>query len=209
MKEFQTLNERKALAIHANLEKVEEAIAAVNALLHQGMDWLHIEKLIESERKRGNAVAEIIAGLKLKEEAITLLLAEEGTEEEDSDKDSEGDESEEEEEETDDEEAEGQGKRAQQRKEQEARKLRIDVDLKLSGWANSREYYVEKKSAAVKEEKTIQSSSKALKSTERKVLADLKKGLNKEKQLLRPVRQQLWFEKFYFFISSDGYLVLG
>ena len=194
----QTLNERKARAIEANLDKVEEAIASVNSLLWQGVDWNGIDTMVANARRAGNPIAELFGGLKLAEGAVTLLLAEEGLEGEDSDEEG-GNVSE----------SEGESDNEVAKKTKQPDKLRIDVKLALSGWANAREYYSEKKTAAVKEEKTIKASSKALKSTERKVLADLKKGLNIEKQLLRPVRQQMWFEKFYFFLSTDGYLVLG
>ena len=66
-----------------------------------------------------------------------------------------------------------------------------------------------RRSAAVKEQKTLQSSEKALKSTEKKISADLKKGLSHEKEVMRPQRKAMWFEKFGFFISSEGYLVLA
>ncbi|RPB20220.1 hypothetical protein L211DRAFT_529890 [Terfezia boudieri ATCC MYA-4762] len=201
LQSVQTLNERKAQAIEANLDKVEEAIAAVNSLLYQGVDWKGIDIMINNARRAGNPVAELVDGLKLTEGVITLLLAEEGAEGEE-ESDEEGRDVSESEEESDDD-------KMASKKEKEQQKLRIDVKLVLSGWANAREYYSEKKTAAVKEGRTIQASTKALKSAERKVLTDLKKGLNKEKQLLRPVRQQMWFEKFYFFISTDGYLVLG
>ncbi|KAF8455773.1 fibronectin-binding protein A N-terminus-domain-containing protein [Kalaharituber pfeilii] len=204
LQSVQTLNERKARTIEINLEKVEEAISAVNSLIYQGVDWKDIEFMIANARRAGNPVAEIVEGLKLDKGVLTLLLNEVNEEEEDEEsEDEDEDKSEEEEESDDEEEKEGRTKK------KETQKLKIDVKLALTGWANAREYYTEKKTAAVKEGKTIQSSTKALKNTERKVLADLKKGLNKEKALLRPVRKQMWFEKFYYFISTDGYLVLG
>src|SRR5207237_51863 len=42
-----------------------------------------------------------------------------------------------------------------------------------------------------------------------KIADDLRKGLKQEKPVLQPIRKQMWFEKFIWFISSDGYLVLG
>ena len=48
-----------------------------------------------------------------------------------------------------------------------------------------------------------------MKSTEKKISADLKKGLRQEKEVMRPQRKAMWFEKFVFFISSEGYLVLA
>lgn len=87
--------------------------------------------------------------------------------------------------------------------------LLIDVSLVDSAFANARRYYEQKRSAAAKESKTLASSTKALKSTEKKIQHDLAKGLKNEKTIMRPVRAPLWFEKFLFFISSDGYLCLG
>lgn len=200
LQQVQQLNVRKAQAIEANIERVEEAIAAVNGLVAQGMDWVDIGRLIESEQARNNAVAEMIkTPLKLHENLITLLLSEyDGLEEEFVDEtDSEGSE-------TDDERhaATKPGKAADHR-------LEVDINLALSAYSNAREYYVQRRSAAEKQEKTARASEKALKSTEQKVMADLKKGLRQEKEVLRPIRKQMWFEKFIYFISSDGYLVLA
>lgn len=200
LQQIQELNVRKAEAIEANLERVEEAIAAVNGLIAQGMDWVEIARLIEMEQDRQNPVAEMIKlPLKLYENAATLLLAEADFEDE---LDYEGDETDEDVSGSDTEHAKTSVQAADKR-------LSVDVDLALSPWSNARQYYEQKKTAAVKEQKTLQSSSKALKNTERKIKADLQKGLKQEKQVLRPVRKQLWFEKFIYFISSDGYLVLG
>jgi len=48
-----------------------------------------------------------------------------------------------------------------------------------------------------------------LKNAERKITADLKRTLKEEKPLMKTLRETKWFEKFYWFISSEGYLVLG
>ena len=70
------LNVQKAQAIEANVERVEEAVAAVNGLIAQGMDWVDIGRLIENEQKRQNAVAQTIKlPLKLHENTVTLLLS--------------------------------------------------------------------------------------------------------------------------------------
>lgn len=200
LKEIQTLNERKAGAIQANIDRVQEAMDAVNGLIAQGMDWVEIGKLIELEKKRQNPIAEMIKSLKLQENTITLLLHEG-----DDDEDDEGYETDSTVSESDDEEESKQPVA----KNQEDKRLTVDINLGISVWKNSREYYDSKRSAAFKEQKTLESSSKALKSTEKKIAQDLKKGLKQEKVVLRPIRQQFFFEKFIYFISSDGYLVLG
>lgn len=204
LQQVQEIHIRKAQAIEANLQKVQEAVAAINSLIAQGMDWVEIARLIEMEQARHNTVAQMIKlPLKLYENTATLLLEEARF---DNEEDFDGNE-------TDNDVSESEDEGAQKSKPKTTAtpetRLAVDVDLALSPWSNARQYYDQKKVAAVKEQKTLQSSEKALKSTEKKISADLKKGLKLEKQVLRPVRQQLWFEKFIFFISSENYLVLG
>lgn len=199
LQQVQELNVRKAQAIEANLQRVQETTDAVNGLIAQGMDWVDIAKLIQNEQARHNPVAEIIKlPLKLYENTVTLTLheAEDDFEDEGYDTDSEP-------EDTDEEEAEP------KKPDHSNQALEVDIDLALSPWSNARQYYDQKRTAATKEQKTMQASEKALKSTERKIAADLKKGLKEEKEVLRPVRKQFWFEKFFYFISSEGYLVLA
>lgn len=207
LQEVQELNIRKAGAIQANVERVQEAVAAVNGLIEKGMDWVEIERLIEREQTQRNPVAEMIKlPLKLQENTVTLLLAEQSIAEEDEGYEtSSTDESSDSED--DDEEARKKDKKPAPKPED--KRLAVDIDLALSPWANAGQYYDEKRNAAAKEEKTKLASTKALKNTERKITADLKKGLKEEKDVLRPVRKQFWFEKYVYFISSDGYLVLG
>jgi hypothetical protein len=201
LQEVQELNERKAAAIEANVERVQEAMDAVNGLIAQGMDWVEIGKLIEVEQKRRNPVASIIKlPLKLHENTITLLLDEETfVDDDDSAYQTDSDVSD----------SEDEASKKELAKKEQDQRLTIDINLGVSPWSNAREYYDQRRSAADKETKTLQSSTKALKSTEQKINQDLRKGLKLEKAILRPVRRQMFFEKFIWFISSDGYLVLG
>ncbi|KAH6894155.1 hypothetical protein B0T10DRAFT_240201 [Thelonectria olida] len=199
LQEVQSLNLQKAAAIEANVERVQEAMDAVNGLLMQGMDWVDVSKLVEREKKRHNPVAEIIkTPLNLAENIITLELAEEEFDEEEDDPY-----------ETDDSAAESDDEYTAAKGKPTSKGLTVDINLTLTPWGNAREYYDQKKTAAVKEEKTQQQATRALKSTEQKIAEDLKKGLKQEKALLHPIRKPMWFEKFTWFISSDGYLVIG
>ena len=205
LQQTQETHFQRAKALEANLQSVQEAIAAINGLIAQGMGWVEIERLIDMEQAKHNNIAEMIKlPLKLSENTITLLLKTPTFDDED---DFEGNESESSvsNSEVDRAEAEGVIRTA---KLSESR-IAVDVDLGLSPWSNARLYYGQKKTAAIKEQKTLQSSAKALKSTERKINADLKKALKQEKEALRLVRKPFWFEKFIFFISSEGYLVLS
>lgn len=203
LKNAQELHIRKADAIQDNVYRVQEAMDAVNGLVAQGMDWGEIARLIEMEQGRGNPVAQIIKlPLKLYENTVTLLLGEAGDEDEDEDEEFSSSEDE-------DSDSENEEEENTKRADRESKQLTIDIDLGLSPWANASQYYDQKKQASEKEQRTTQSSAMALKSHEKKVTTDLKKGLKKEKQVLRQSRTPFWFEKFIFFISSEGYLVLG
>ncbi|KAI1275464.1 hypothetical protein F5Y07DRAFT_177516 [Xylaria sp. FL0933] len=197
----QTLNIRKANAIEANIERVQEAMDAVNGLIFQGMDWEDIGKLIERERRLNNPVAAIIAlPLKLHENTITVLLAE-AEEDEDEDDAYETD--------TSEDSDTGFGGSVYSNGKNQGKRLAVDINLGITPYSNAREYYGERKVAAVKEEKTKQQSEIALKSASQKIEAELKRGLKQEKPVLQPIRRQMWFEKFVWFLSTDGYLVLG
>lgn len=50
----------------------------------------------------------------------------------------------------------------------------IDIDLSLSAFSNARKYYDLKRNAAKKQQKTIESQSKAFKSAEKKTKQTLK-----------------------------------
>lgn len=202
LQQVQTLNERKATAIQSNIGRVNEAIDAVNGLIAQGMDWVEIGKLVEAEQRRKNPVAMTIKlPLKLHENTITLKLDESAYSDENSyNSDTSTDDSLS---------AVEEMKISEPTSQTQSRKLEVDVDLGISPWANARLYFEERRTAIHKEEKTIRSSTVALKSQEAKIRANLKNSLSKEKAILRPLRQQFWFEKYTWFLSSDRYLVLA
>lgn len=69
---------------------------------------------------------------------------------------------------------------------------------------NAFRYYDKKRSAAKKEQKTVESQGKALKSAEKRTKQALK-----EVQAISTIakaRKVYWFEKFFWFISSENYL---
>jgi hypothetical protein len=77
----------------------------------------------------------------------------------------------------------------------------------LTAFANARKYYDQKKTTATKHEKTIEASSKALKSAEKKIRQDLKE--TKITASINKIRKPFWFEKFLWFISTEGHLVIA
>ncbi|XP_059480083.1 ribosome quality control complex subunit NEMF homolog [Neocloeon triangulifer] len=83
----------------------------------------------------------------------------------------------------------------------------IDIDLDLNAHSNARKYYDQRRSAAKKQQKTVKSQKKALKSAEKKTKQTLKDVQTATS--IQKVRKVFWFEKFFWFISSENYLVVG
>lgn len=91
--------------------------------------------------------------------------------------------------------------------EEDARDTLVDIDLDLSAYANARRYYDQKRHAAGKQQKTLESSTKAYKSAEKKTKEALKQVALTSN--IARARKAFWFEKFFWFISSEDYLVIG
>uniref|UniRef100_A0A0N5B4N9 NFACT-R_1 domain-containing protein n=1 Tax=Strongyloides papillosus TaxID=174720 RepID=A0A0N5B4N9_STREA len=85
--------------------------------------------------------------------------------------------------------------------------MNIAIDVNLTANQNARAYYIDKKLAAAKETKTIQASEKAIKSAHVKAQQTLSQ-VKANVEVLRS-KKSYWFEKFYWFISSENYLVVG
>jgi predicted ribosome quality control (RQC) complex YloA/Tae2 family protein len=83
----------------------------------------------------------------------------------------------------------------------------VTVDLKLTAHANATEYYAQKKKAAEKKQKTMESARHALKSAEKTAISQLKEV--KMKASIQKLRKPYWFERFNWFVSSDGYIVVS
>ncbi|RCI01748.1 hypothetical protein CU098_010885, partial [Rhizopus stolonifer] len=84
---------------------------------------------------------------------------------------------------------------------------RIDVEIGLTAFANARKFYEQKKTTASKHEKTIEATTKALKSAEKKIRKDLKES--KITATINKIRKPFWFEKFLWFVSTEGHLVVA
>jgi len=171
-----------ARLLEENVEKVDECICATNDLLWQGEDWHRIALRIKEQKSIGNPVAEYIVDLDLHNDQIVLSLPYE--------------EKEDEEEESDD-----------SFTPKEVVFYRIKVNLNLTAMQNAGAYYAKRKHNRVKKEKTQAASSKAVKAANRKLKKDLESA--EEVARIEKMRRIHWWEKFYWFISSDNYLILG
>ncbi|KAI9305340.1 fibronectin-binding protein A N-terminus-domain-containing protein [Cunninghamella echinulata] len=196
----QMTNTQKAQLIEYNLDMVDAAISIIRNAVASQMDWLDLKELVLDEKRKSNPIALMIDDLKLKSNQITLLLSEPR----DSDYISDSDDSDE----SDDESDESNDDDKEEKKEKkEPQVFKVDVDISLTAFANARNYYDMKRSTAAKHEKTIAATSKAMKSAEKKIRQDLKE--TKISISINKIRKPYWFEKFLWFISTEGYLVIA
>jgi len=214
------VHELFASIIEENLDLVDKAINGVNILLKQGIDWNDLGQRIREEAQYGNPVASIIVALKLHQAVITLKLKHVTHVEVPADADADiddADDADEEEEESDVSDMFDDADQAKQkaattttrrtRMESKVEYHKIDVELGLSAWNNARKYYFLKKQILEKKEKTLEATNKALKAAELKAKVAMKEA--KQQQQIAKLRRTYWFEKFYWFISSDNLLVIA
>lgn len=180
---------KKAELITRNQKLVDNAILAIQSAIASQMSWPDIHELLKAAQTNKDPVASTIKQLKLETNHISILLKdpyalydEDGEESDEDDEDREDDE----------------GK---------LEPMVVDIDLAISAFANARRYYDLRRTAVKKEQKTIESSGKALKSAERRTQQTLKEV--RAQSTISKARKVFWFEKFYWFISTENYLVIG
>ncbi|XP_026478468.1 nuclear export mediator factor NEMF homolog isoform X1 [Ctenocephalides felis] len=181
----QEMDKHRAELITRNQQLVDDAILAVQTALANQVPWPEIQSLLKTAQANNDPIASSIKQLKLESNHISMILLDPYTEfmSDDSDVD------------------------AEENTNELPKKMIVDIDLGLSAYANARRYYDQKRNAAKKQQKTIESQGKALKSAEKKTKQTLK-----EVQMMTTIskaRKVMWFEKFYWFISSENYLVIG
>ncbi|KAJ1902762.1 hypothetical protein LPJ81_003427, partial [Coemansia sp. IMI 209127] len=179
--------EEQARRIEMNLEFVDQAIMIIRQAVAAGMDWKELEDLVGDQKTQGNPVAERIVRLNLSANQITLELDDPEDWDESSDS-------------SDDDDSAKDGKEF-------SGPMSVDVDIFESAFANAQRYYNSRRQAGIKHAKTLAVSSQALQSAEHKIRTDLK--ATKITATVTQARKPFWFEKFSWFISSDGFLVLA
>ncbi|EMG49031.1 mtr1 Ribosome quality control complex subunit 2 [Candida maltosa Xu316] len=216
-------NAKKGELIQYHAELVEECRSYVQSFLDQQMDWTNIETFIGLEQKKNKPLAKAIQlPLNLKENKFKILLEdfddyfddieEESASATETESESESDESESESD-SDDDDDDIPVKRV--KKERKAKSVKapktvpVWIDLSLTAFANARSYFDCKKTAETKRDKVVHSSKLALQNAERKINQDLAKNLKTENEPLNFIKPKYWFEKFFWFVSSEGYLCLA
>lgn len=180
----QVLNKQRAELITRNHELINSVLVTMRSAIANQMSWEDIKDFVKNAQTAGDFVAKSIKQLKLETNHVALYLTDPYALL-DKDDDESGNEDE----------------------NNELPPMIVDIDLGLSAYANATRYYDQKRSAANKENRTIESSAKALKNAERKTQEHLKEVRTISN--ISKARKVFWFEKFYWFISSENYLVIG
>ncbi|KAJ2872579.1 hypothetical protein FB639_004328, partial [Coemansia asiatica] len=178
----QQRTEEQARRIEMNLEFVDQAITVIRQAVAAGMDWEELAELVRDQKELGNPVAQRITGLNLAANQITLSLDNPIDEDEDDSDQEDLDEI-------------------------DRGPIAVDVDIFETAFGNAQRYYTSRRQANVKHAKTLAVSTQALQSAEQKIRGDLR--ATKTTATVTQQRKPLWFEKFAWFVSSDGILVIA
>lgn len=193
--------------VEMNLPVVERALQVVCSALANQVDWAEIGLIVKEAQEAGDPVACAIKELKLQTNHITMLLKNPYN----LDEDQGGDEDQEAEEVAEKTKAQ-KGKKNKKDKGptntlQKNKPMLVDLDLNLSAYANAKKFYDHKRTAAKKEQKTVEAAHKAFKSAEKKTKQTLKEV--QTVTTIQKARKVYWFEKFLWFVSSENYLVIA
>ncbi|CAL8273531.1 unnamed protein product [Merluccius merluccius] len=201
----QEVDRVKGELVEMNLAVVERALQVVCSALANQVDWAEIGLIVKEAQETGDPVACAIKELKLQTNHITMLLKNPYVLDEEQD----GDEEREEEEVAEKVQKGKKNKKdkGQTNKLQKNKPMLVDVDLSLSAYANAKKYYDHKRTAAKKEQKTVEAAQKAFKSAEKKTKQTLKEV--QTVTTIQKARKVYWFEKFLWFVSSENYLVIA
>ncbi|CCE62727.1 hypothetical protein TPHA_0D00840 [Tetrapisispora phaffii CBS 4417] len=217
LRDIQSINEEKGVLIIEKADLIEEVKGAVQSLIDQQMDWNAIENIIRNEQKKRNNIARLIMlPLNLKENKINIILPAEDNNSDDSDNsssssDSDSEYSDNSDSDSSDDDIEKNRIKRKNRKNSKNVKIKgtqITIDLALSAFANASEYFNKKKTSAEKQKKVEKNAEKALKNIEERIKVQLNKKLKDSHDILKKIRAPYFFERFNWFFSSEGFLIL-
>lgn len=183
--------EDSALLLEMFADKVDKAALVINSALSAELTWSQIQDMVDMETQRGNPIAGLISRLKLADNIIVLRFARDelldpfdvSADDEDDEEDKER----------------GAG---------QSDFLEVEIDLALSAHANVSRLYTTKKATRAKEVKTITASVKAMENIKQQAAKTLENSVKKVSSIAA-TRKVHWFEKFHWFITSEGFLVLS
>lgn len=207
--------EKRARALDAAADEADEAMGVVRLALAGGVDWKDLGGMVVQEKAAGNPVAQIIHSLKLDRNEIVLMLPDVDDEGEEADEDADGSDEDEDDDVDDDEpsdednDSDGRGRRGSRSK-QTRKLLLVSVNLAQSARANAAAHFSARKVASVKRVTASAAAARTLAAATAKANAEATvAAAAATAAAVRASRLPAWYEKFNWFLSSDGLLVLA
>jgi predicted ribosome quality control (RQC) complex YloA/Tae2 family protein len=191
--------QRAAQVVVAHAEEIDKCTLVLNSCLESGMAWQDIEAMVALEARQGNPIATLIKRLRLDKNRVVLELPAPREEDEDDEADPEA---EAEEDRFEDDGGAAGGSRLRSARISGVPGIDVEINLALSAHANARTLFSHKKAVSQKHAQTIESSSRAVAAVEQSTHKTIE--AQKQKKTLKEARKVHWFERFHWFVSSDG-----
>ncbi len=177
-----------AALVEMHAEGIDKLAMVINSAVDNDMSWDDIQLMVDEETENGNPIASMVVSLNLEKNQVVVRLGDDlnsiaASDDDDDDDDDEG----------------GRNDRVLYED--------VEVDISISAHANASALFKRKKLANVHHEKATKASALAVNSVEDSVMRQLE--TNKLRISLKSARSVHWFEKFAWFISSEGYLVIS
>ncbi|OII75343.1 uncharacterized protein cubi_01864 [Cryptosporidium ubiquitum] len=173
----------RARFMESHQEILEKVLQLIRHLIATGAQWQDIWNEIQQQKKKNHPLAKHIKSLHLKDDKVKIIFSSKDLSSEDI-----------------------------SGVEQIGKGIEFDLLISKSIQSNVRFQYMESKVLAEKLEKTQHAYKIALKKVTNlanKEAEKASKGLISNTSRIKKLRAKYWFEKFYWFISSDGYLIIG
>ncbi|CUV06166.1 unnamed protein product [Cryptosporidium hominis] len=173
----------RAKFMESHQEILEKILQLIRHLIATGAQWQDIWNEIQQQKKNNHPLARHIKSLNLKDDKVKILFSQRDL-----------------------------GSEITPVVDQIGKSIEFDLIISKSIQSNIRFQYMESKALAEKFEKTQHAYKIALKKVTNIAKKDAEKaskGLVSNVPRIKKLRAQYWFEKFYWFISSDGYLIIG
>lgn len=180
-------DEEKGRLIELNSDNVEKALLVIRSMIANQVPWSDIWDTIRQAQSMKDPVASLISGVRFDRNEFIMRLSDPYDQI------------------SDEENTSVNSHLKKQNKNSNSKN--VEIDIGLSAHANARKFFVKRRSAVNKEKKTIEVSKKAFKSVERQTREMIKDVVIKTN--ISKSRKRYWFENFFWFISSDGFVVVA
>ena len=88
--------------------------------------------------------------------------------------------------------------------------MEVKIDLTINSYSNAQKFFANRKKLIGKEKKTKLAMDEALKNANKTAITEIRnKQQQSKKKMFMAGRKQRWYEKFYWFLTSENYLVIS